>query len=149
MTEPKPDPIATARGLTDALKATAAEVERLRKYGRTNRKFVVVDVALTVLLAVVGLLSAHAVSQSSAASVLATQNHTAQIAICQSGNQARAQNEQLWNFIIALSTSSPPRPGETAAQKAAGERIIGLLKAKVTMTFKSRNCQQLTNGKKP
>ena len=145
MTEPKPDPIATAQGLTRALQERTEET-RLRRYGRLNRMFILVDIALTVLLAGVGALSAHAVSQSSAASTLAQQNHTAQIVTCQAGNQAREQNEQLWTFLINLSVAQPARPGETAAEKAAGERLIRLLRGKVSATFAPRDCQKLAGG---
>ena len=144
---PPRDAITTAQGLTGALQGVTDEIKQLRRYGRFNRRFIIVDIALTVLLAFVGGLSAHAVSQSSAASVLAQQNHTAQIVTCQAGNQARAQNEQLWAYVITLLTSSPPRPGTTAAQKAEAARVVALLRAKVETTFESRNCQQLTNGK--
>lgn len=142
MTEPAKDPVATAQDLTGTLKNVLAEMVHLRKYGRTNRKFVIVDVVLTVLLAGVGGLSVHAASQ-------ADQNRTAQIVTCQASNQARAQNEQLWTYLINLSTSQPPRPGETSAQKAASKTLISLLRAKVSATFAARDCQKLARGQKP
>lgn len=159
---PQQDPVTLTavlgalKATTDELKATKGEVtalkdeaQYLRNYGRHNRVFVLIDVLLTVLVTAVGYLSVHAASQSSAASTLAQQNHAAQVITCQASNQARAQNEQLWAFVITLLTSTPPRAGETAAQKAAGQRIVTQLRGKVETTFMPRNCQQLSNGKKP
>lgn len=139
MTGPAKDPVATAQDLTETLKTVLAEMVRLRRYGRTNRKFVIVDVVLTVLLAGVGGLSVHAASQ-------ADQNRTAQIVTCQSSNQARAQNEQLWSYTLTL---FKPRPGQTPGQQAQAAVALAALHAKVEQTFAPRDCTALARGEKP
>ena len=89
------DPVATAKGLTDALKGMAAELKRLSDYGRRSRHLILftlislaLDVALTV---VVGLLAV----QSHDATVTAQRASASNLALCQAGNTARAQNRQL------------------------------------------------------
>lgn len=130
----------------DEVAATKDEITALRRYGRRNRSFVIVDVVLTVLLAAVGLVSAHAASQSSAAQATATQNRTAQIVTCQASNQARAQNEQLWTYTLTL---FKPKPGQTPQQQERAAVALAALHAKVEQTFAPRDCTALARGEKP
>jgi hypothetical protein len=155
MTSPQPpDPAAAvdaAQTLAAALETMAGQLKTvndnseerdagLEKYGRANRhriwlsySLVAVDVLLTV---VVGLFAVQAHN----ASTTATQTRVSSIAACQSTNVARAENEQLWDFVLALIA---PKADETGAEKAAGEKVLADLRAHVVHAFMPRNCTQL------
>lgn len=124
------DPVATAKDLTGAVNVLAAEVKRLRKYGRTNRRFVLFDIALTVGLTLFGALAVHAASQAAHA-------NSAQLALCQASNVARAQQVTLWDHVIG---ESHPRSKEQAHALAA-------FGAYVHMVFRPRNCAALGSRK--
>ena len=78
MTDGTPDREAldTAQNLTKGMKTLAEEVKRLRRYGHHNRWFILVDIALTVLLAVVGTVSVHAADQAANAATTASAEHS-------------------------------------------------------------------------
>jgi predicted negative regulator of RcsB-dependent stress response len=138
--------IATARQLTDALNGMAARLAEVQqdsekrdqalaeaaedrvRYERRSRKLVVVDIALTALLGFVGW-QAHDASDSAAQT-----------------NAASAENEQLWNYVLTLFA---PRPDETAAEKAAGRKVLDQLAKHVDTTFAPRDCQALVSGESP
>lgn len=123
--------IATAQDLTEALGSMAAEVKRLRTYGRRNRKFIIFDIALTVLLSGVGYLAVHAAQSAS-------QANSAQLALCQAGNVARAQQVTLWGHLLSL----PPAPG-SPPPSAAQEKRIAEFKAYLDTVFAPRDCSRL------
>ena len=97
MTTPPQQPAVTVTQILDALgktrgrtfAATKDEITRLRKFGKHNRAFILVDVALTILLTVFGYLSVHATQSADSAK-------SAQLALCQAANTARAQQITLW-----------------------------------------------------
>lgn len=161
MSTPQPPPVTA---ILEALKATKDEVaatkaeitalredmgtdrqasqerdDRLARYGRNNRRYIAIDVLLTLVVTAFGALSVHTASQAS-------QNHTAQIVTCQSSNQARAQNEQLWAYTLTL---FKPRPGQTPQQQEQAAVALAALHAKVEQTFAPRNCSALARGEKP
>lgn len=163
MSTPQQPPV-TAATILDALTATKDEVaatkgeivalredmdtdrqasqerdDRLARYGRNNRRYIAIDVLLTLVVTAFGALSVHTASQAS-------QNHTAQIVTCQSSNQARAQNEQLWAYTLTL---FKPRPGQTPQQREQAAVALAALHAKVEQTFAPRDCQKLAQGQKP
>ena len=63
------------------------------------------------------------------------------LALCQAGNDARAQQVTLWTHLIAI--SAPP-PRQTPAQKQARDKLIGSFLAYVRHVFAPRNCDKLT-----
>lgn len=92
--------------LTKAVEDLAGEASELRGYGQRNRHMIwglwvslVVDVVLTAALTVVGVQAWQANDQ-------ADQNRQNQISICQTSNTARAQNAQLWEYVL---NAVPPR----------------------------------------
>jgi len=123
--------LATAKDLTGALTAMAAEVKRLRTYGRRNRKFIWIDIALTILLSGVGALSVHATQSAS-------QANSAQLALCQAGNTARAQQVRLWDYITDL----PPVKGSPPPSAAQKKRVADF-KAYLNTVFAPRDCSHL------
>lgn len=137
--EPNRETLDTAQGLTAAMGAVSEDIQRLTAYGRRNRRLIwglvisiILDLALTVSVAIVAV-------QAHDANGAANQNRVSAIAACQSTNVARAQNQQLWDYLLAI---SQPRPGESAAQRARGEKALAEIRAKVATTFAPRDCQR-------
>jgi hypothetical protein len=135
---PDREAIGAAQDLTTALTAMAGEVRRLRRFGRTNRWFILFDVLLTIALAASGAVAVHA-------SDVAGQNRNAALISCQATNVAREQNEELWAYVLRLFV---PRPGETAKEKARGEKVLAALRAEVDATFAPRNCAHVVEGER-
>lgn len=142
MTDGSPDREAldTAQDLTKGMKVLADEVKRLRTYGRYNRKFIVVDIVLTILLTAFGYLSVHAANQAHSAGQVAAANHANLVAACQAGNQTRAEQVMLWDFLAHL--SSPP-PHLTKRELAANRKKVAELLAYVRTIFAKKNCKRV------
>lgn len=139
------DALATARSLTGALTGMTDQLKALTAYGKRNRHMIwalaisiTLDILLTAVVAITAI-QAHDASASSA------QTRNATIVSCRQTNVARAENLQLWDYLLSL--SSVPRAGGTAAQKAAGEKLLALLHARVAQTFAPRDCDALLKGK--
>jgi hypothetical protein len=151
---PKDVTIRTAKDLTsaltglserlDAVKADSEDRDKgLKRYGRLNRRLVVIDILLTVAIAAATWVSAHAYDTASQAADSASQLRTSTIVACQQANVARAENVQLWNHLLDMSASKPP-PGQTAAQHA---KVIAAFRAYVATVFKAKDCEKLYRGK--
>lgn len=154
----QPDALTVAQQLAEALDGLSGRLDGvkedsekrdadLRTYGRRNRRYLVFDIALTVALAVstfiaVGASQSARDAQASAAAARAAVTVTAQDNrnLCLSSNAARAQNLELWDHLLNLSSASPPRPGETAAEQAQGRRELAALRAYVSHVFAPRDC---------
>lgn len=128
--EPDQDALAAAETMTDAVKALTDEVARLRKSQRRSWKFIVFDITLTLALALVGGISVHAAQT-------AGQANSAQLALCQAGNVARAQQVELWDYVLSI-TGKPATPRQ---QKATEE-----FKHHLNVIFAPRNCEQIGKG---
>jgi hypothetical protein len=146
VTEPTPDREAldTAKGLTDAVKGLREDVKGLRRYGKRNRWFIAVDVALTIVLAAVTVIAIHASSDASSATASASSARAAAAvaardnrALCLSGNAARKAQIEPWEILISLST-----PPKSAKQK----HLIDLFIDKLHQIYAPRNCSHITAG---
>src|SRR5437899_4570978 len=138
---PADDAVAVAQSLQDTMddwqaesKALRKEMARQRDYGRRNRRLIwgnyvgwALDVALSVLLAVVAFTAVHANSQ-------AARNHDTQVASCKAGNDARSQNKGLWQFVIEQVKAANPHP------RRAEQRVIDQFQAKVDTATALRDC---------
>jgi len=145
---PAGDAVSAAEGLTGALgqmrdefqsmrgeltatrQASEERDANLRKGARRTRKMIIglvlsliLDVTLTVVV-----------------SVIVAQQHSAQVAACRIGNQARTQQIQLWTHLVAISKAPP---GETAAQRRAREETITGFLDYVKRSFAPRNCSRI------
>lgn len=138
------DPLAVAEGLQAALTVMAANLAgavraseerdaKLKRYGRHNRLFIGVDVALTVVVSV-ALLWAAGAAQT------ADQARQAGATSCQAGNDQRHTIAQVFDHIFA---SFQPPAADTAAQKAAALRKVKLLEAYYRGKFAPRNCEEI------
>jgi hypothetical protein len=128
------------KDLSSRVVTLTEEVVRLRTYGRRNRWFVVLDVILTVGLAVSGLVSVHATDTADRNGVTISQLHATQVSGCKAGNQTRAQEITLWTHLASVSKAPPHL---TRRQIAANRREIAQLLAYIRMTFAPRDCRSL------
>jgi hypothetical protein len=142
VTEPTPEreALATAKSLIEGVRALGEEVKGLRGSVHRSWWYIGVDVALTIVLAVVTVIAIHASSDASGARAAASAEHSSLIAACLLGNQTRAQEIDLWDHLAAI---SKPGPGETKRQIAKGQREVGMLLAYIKATFAPRPCAKL------
>lgn len=78
------------------------------------------------------LFTSNLVHRSAAATASVTQ-------LCQSGNEFRAEQVQLWEFLISVSR---PPPHETPAMKTQREKVTRLFVAHIHQVFKPRDCSK-------
>jgi hypothetical protein len=121
------DPVQTAKDLTAAVGTLSKEVARLRRFGRHNRWFILVDIVLTVALSLFGALAVHSAQIASRAS-------SAQLALCQAGNVARAQQVGIWDYLLTL--SGPPKTPQARV-------LITKFEHRLKVVFMPRNCARL------
>lgn len=129
MTEQAPplEPLATLQAVLTELEGTRKEIVKLRTYGRRNRKFILIDIVITLVLTVLGGGVVHAIQA-------AGQANSAQLALCQAGNTARAQQVELWEFLIHI--SQPPKT-------AQGRKVLATFEHHLHVVFASRDCESL------
>jgi len=136
-----PDALGAAvRALTDSNKAISDQLELLRaeseghrRYGHRNRAMIWTLAACVVALLTAGIVIVAV--QASRASDLARQVHATQISNCQQGNVTRAQQIQIWDYVLAVPPSTPPN----AQQK----KIRADFKTFVHRVFAPRDCSHL------
>lgn len=128
MSAPEPrDALVTAEGLRNALTGMAKELKRVRSHSRHNRWFILLDIVLTVGLAVTSGIALHAVQQAARAD-------SAQLALCRAGNVSRAEQDGLWMFLIHL--SAPPKT-------AQARKVLTEFEHHLKIVFRPRNCARL------
>lgn len=137
--------LATAKNQTEAMKLLAAEVGRLRKSGRRAWKFVLFDIALTVALTVFGYVAVHASDTArSAQETSAAAGVAARVAeqdnrnLCESSNIARAQQVDLWDYVLGLSSGKP----QTAQEKTN----VAAFRHHLAVIFAPRDCSNVDPG---
>ena len=120
--------------LTAVRQDSEARDEALATYGRKNRRLilwtiasVVLDIALTVTLSVVAI-------QAHNASVAARHASASNYALCRAGNTARAQQVQLWAFLLSLS-----KKPQTLRQR----HNIAAFETQLHHIFAARDCAAL------
>ena len=136
--------LATARGLTGALEGMTAELGRLAAYGHRNRRMIwglivsiALDLILTAFVAVTAIQAHDANTSAQAAKAVASVAQQNNRALCLSSNVARAQQIDLWDYLLGLSA----RP-ETAQQR----KVITEFKAHLSLIFAPRDCDHVSPG---
>jgi len=117
------DPLDAAARLTETFDAMTAQMARLSRRGRRDRRLIaglIVSIALDLLIT--GGLGWNTVRQDD------TQNasHDAQVSACQQANVNRAQDIAVWDrFLAGLADIAPAtRTPKVAAEMAVIERLI-------------------------
>jgi len=112
---------------------------------RGARHAVIFLFALTLILGAANLVfTSQEVSSVATAVQKAESASAAQMALCRSGNEARAQQVGLWQYIITI---SQPPPHETAAQERARLAALRSFNAYLHRVFAPRNCAALGKGR--
>jgi hypothetical protein len=94
---------------------------------------IILFVVMIVLTGASYALESNAISKA--------QRNTASITqLCQLGNDSRAQQIRLWQFVISLSR---PPPHETARQERQRQADLRTFEAYLHRIFKPRNCSAL------
>lgn len=146
MTEQAPEPttlqatLAAVQDLARRVGTLTAEVVGLRSYGRRSRKFIVIDIVLTIGFAFASYVAVDASAAADRNGVTITQLHSSQVSGCLAGNQTRAQEIKLWTHLASI---SKPSPGETQAEITASKHQVGVLLAYIRATFAPRDCKAI------
>lgn len=130
--------------LKDTREASEQRDAKLDKYARRSRLYIALDVLVTVIATAATVVAVHALgsassanshaasADASAAAATAAEQalHSAQVSGCESGNQSRAGELAVWDYLLK---ASKPTSAKQAAQLAAFDQF---LKA----TFAPRDC---------
>lgn len=111
-----------------------ADVDELTTYGHRNRTLIAMVAALSAVVCALAIITAFVASDAHNASNAAHRNRQTAISACQAANDSRAQNRQLWLYVVQLVTAANAHP--TPAQANA----IKLFKDKIDATFAQRDC---------
>lgn len=143
---------AVARNLTSALNGLSQRLDQVRddsverdealtRYGAVNRRLIrglgaslAIDVILTVVLGLVGVQAHHASDVAASASNRAVHSSASTLALCQAQNTARAQQVELWEFLLSLG-----KPPQTAQQK----KVVAEFVTHLHKIFAARDCAAL------
>jgi hypothetical protein len=138
--------VRAAENLTAELAGVRKDIGKLRTYGRLNRKLIILDITLTVVVATLSVLvgvfwfqlrTDH--REAALAKAQAAQTAATSLRFCQLSNVARHQQLGLWEYVIHLNRHP------TAAQRALDARFI----AHLDVIFAARDCRQLPPAPKP
>lgn len=135
---------ALATAVTQLNTDMSDQVRRLGEVVRRDRRMtklliisVILDVILSLGMGYVAITATRADSQ-------AHTNSTNAKITCEVGNQARAAQINLWEYILNLSANSPQTPPPTAAQKHAQEELIRKFRIYLLQVFAPRDCEDLS-----
>ena len=124
MTEPDPA-VTAATELTDSFRAMTAQMKRLTRTGKLNRRLITgLVISFAVDLAVTGGLAYTTVRQNSVQDGI----RASDITQCRLANVSRQQDIAIWNRLLAI----PPAAAkaETAAQRAEVADLERLVRVK-------------------
>ena len=147
MTEQHPDQetLDTARGLTTALDAVSKEIQRLTAFGVRNRRMIwgliisiTLDLILTAFVAVTAIQAHDANTSASAAKAVAVVAAAGSRNLCESSNIARAQQVDLWDYVLGLSSGKP----QTAQEK----KNVAAFRHHLSVIFAPRDCSHVNPG---
>jgi hypothetical protein len=121
-----------------------ASVVELTRYGRRNRFLIRWNIAglalqliLLIAVALIAIQSSNASEDAKEATSASAQNRQNARATCESGNEARALQVQLWNYVLDLSSN---RPNMTVGQR----QQIAQFRLYLARTFAPRDCSNPT-----
>ena len=123
MSEPSPDreAIDAAAGLTGALESLTGELKRLRAYGRTNRHLIVITFVSIALDLMLTFLLVFTYGTARSAGEAAAAQHETLVSACQAGNQTRAEQIQLWQYVLHLGKA--PKTAAARSLSASGNNM--------------------------
>lgn len=116
----------------ESIQVLVKDAHRSKRRMRILTVSVILDILLTIGLAAVSF-------KTSELAHLAQSNKNAVIANCETANESRKNNRDLWEFAFTLTPEQPPTP-EQAERTAKFKEFVA-------KTFAERNCQAETNIK--
>lgn len=117
MTEPDPA-IAAAADLAGSLQAMTAQMKRLSRTGKLNRRLITgLVISFAVDLAVTGGLAYSTIRQND----IQAAARASDVRQCQLANVARAQDIAIWNRLLQVPASAP---ASARAEVADLERLV-------------------------
>lgn len=144
---PEPDAAAirAAERLEQSVDGLREEIGTLRDLGQRNRRLIwglavslILDVLLSVAVAVVAVKSTDAADRATEATSLANRNRQTQVATCLASNDTRAANIQLWNYVLDLAAKGNPNPTPQQTER------IKQFKTYLAEVFAPRDCNAST-----
>lgn len=114
----------------ESIRVLVKDADRSKRRMRILTISVILDILLTIGLAAVSF-------KTSEIAHLAQTNRQAVLANCQTANESRRNNRELWEFAFTLTPNQP----QTDAQKAQTQTF----KEFVAKTFAERDCQAEIN----
>lgn len=116
------------------------EQERTNKRQTRVLKALAVSVLLDVLLSLgLGALAWRAQENANAN----RRNQKQLVNACQAGNEARRTEQQLWTYVLDLSSRNP-QPSRTPAEQQAQQQQIAQFRQYLATVFAQRNCNTVT-----
>lgn len=130
------NPFEAAERLEAAMRELTDEVTTLRDYGRHNRQFIWgLIAAIVIALASTGFAVTASLQAKEATSQARRNAETAKIT-CETGNEGRRLQTQLWTYVLDLSEKSP---NLTAYQK----KQIAAFRGYIATVYAPRDCNNL------
>jgi hypothetical protein len=134
------DPLAAAARLETSMDNLAAEVarqadevERQDVYGRHNRQLIWGLVASVLFSLAMGAVAISASLQATQATSAANRNAENSRITCEAGNESRRLQNQLWTYVLDLSSRNPNRTIQQQKQ-------IAQFRAYIATVFAPRDC---------
>jgi hypothetical protein len=134
------DAIRAADRLAAKVDDLRSELQSLRQFGKRNRHFIwglaislVLDVCLSIAIAVLAVTATEASHQASEATSLSNRTRDTQLVTCQAGNESRAAQVQLWTYVLDLAAQNPNPPPQQAQRLAQFRTYL-------STTFAPRDC---------
>lgn len=140
MTEPDRNAVLeAAQRLEGSMVTLGGEIAGLRAYGERNRHLIwalaaslVLDLVLSVAVGFLAVQATNTSKRADEATSAAARNLQTQIATCRAGNEARAANRTLWEYLISVALAGP--------QQAAQAQFIEQFRTYIGGVFAARNC---------
>jgi hypothetical protein len=130
------DPLEAAERLERSMNRLAGEVVALRTYGERNRHMIWgLVAAIVIALASAGFAVAASLQAKEATSQSRRNAETAKIT-CETGNEGRRLQTQLWTYVLDLSSENP---NLTAYQK----KQIAAFRGYIATVYAPRDCNNL------
>lgn len=114
--------------IPQAIDTLIKDAKRRKRHVRLLAISLALDVLLTVAFGYISIRTADLASK-------ADSNRAALVRSCETANQSRSDNREIWDYVLELSQ----RPSTTPAEQETRDKFV----AKVNETFKPRNCSEV------
>jgi hypothetical protein len=127
------DPLEAAERLEGSMNELSTEVNALRTYGQHNRAMIWGLIASILLSIGMGVVAISASLQAKSATSQSKRNAENARITCETGNEGRRLQTQLWTYVLDLSSQNPDL---TAYQK----KQIAAFRGYISIVYAPRDC---------